>query len=114
MYEEFEVVPVYRGYLAGTDGFIYKVREGKEPRMLKGETKKQGIKVALRITGCYHLCWAHRAVAMAFIPNPDNYRFVLHLNGDKFDNRPENLVWSNSSTLPLYAKDYAPTAASST
>lgn len=39
----------------------------------------------------------HRELAIAFVPNPYKKKLAVHLNGNKSDNRLENIVWFTNS-----------------
>lgn len=45
----------------------------------------------------------HRLMSQAFIPNPNNYSQVNHINGNRLDNRLENFEWCNNSINGIHA-----------
>ena len=49
------------------------------------------LKVSLCANGKTSSKLIHRLVADAFIPNPDNLKYIIHINKVKTDNRVENL-----------------------
>lgn len=49
--------------------------------------------VVLQMFGVGKTITVHRLVALHFLPNPDNFPVVNHINHDHHDNRASNLEW---------------------
>ena len=80
-------------------GKRFKHQQKEKEISLVGSGYKQrylGTVVRSSKTGKQKNLLAHRAVAMAFIPNPNNYPQVHHRNGNQKDNRVENLEWTTN------------------
>ena len=74
-------------YIITKEGEIFNKRNGKK---LKPQKNGKGY---LRISIGGKLMFVHRLIAELYIPNPDNKPQVNHINGNKLDNRVENLEW---------------------
>lgn len=63
-------------------------------KQLSGKTTNKGYKeVVLMVNGKHFYKRVHQLVALTFIPNPNNYPHINHINENKLDNRVENLEW---------------------
>jgi hypothetical protein len=58
-----------------------------------GVDKKRGYNITLSYGGINKTRLAHKIVAESFIKNPFNFNCVRHIDGNKKNNRVENLEW---------------------
>lgn len=88
---DFKKIEGFENYLIYSDGRVWSERTGK---FLKPEINKSGyLIVDLRRNGEHNRRRVHRLVAEAFIPNPNNYPVVNHIDEDKTNNDISNLHW---------------------
>lgn len=83
----------------------FRVHKGKELAQRKSDNGYMSINIDGKAQ------WVHRLIATAFVENPKNHGYVMHINGDRVDNRAENLKWitKNKNLLDAYdAKRHIP------
>lgn len=95
-----------QGYQISTLGRVKSFKRYPEGQIRRPGTSPKGyLKVVISINGERTTCPIHRLVAEAFIPNPENKHCVNHINGNKADNRVENLEWVTESENVQHAHD---------
>lgn len=81
----------YRAYKNG------KPRHMKSKKLIPGRSKCGYYTVVLYKEGKRKTHTIHRLVAKAFIPNPNNYPYVNHIDENKTNNHISNLEWCTAS-----------------
>lgn len=96
-------VPEYEGFYDVSDnGEVRNLRTG---RILKQKVERNGyVRVHLSKDGTAKSLLLHRLVANAFIPNPNGFLTVNHIDEDKTNNKMSNLEWANMSRQNSYGK----------
>lgn len=82
----------YPGYMINKAGMIWSNKSGIY--MKTGYDKDGYVRVGLRNPGKNSYPFMlHRLIALHFIPNPNNYSEINHMDGDKANNDISNLEW---------------------
>lgn len=95
-------IPGYEGlYRVNQFGEIYSLITNKK---LKHSVHKDGYFIYnLHKSKKAYLMTEHRAVALCFIPNPNNLPIINHKDENKQNNYYKNLEWCNNSYNMLYS-----------
>jgi hypothetical protein len=101
MQEIYNSIAEIEGYLFSNLGNVYSIKTNKNLR--KYLNYKGYHFLGLRVNGVSKKYYIHRLVAMAFIPNQHNKPQVNHINGNKLDNRVENLEWVTNNENKQHA-----------
>lgn len=92
-------IPIYGfpNYQISEQGIITNIKNG---RFLKPQASQANyLSVNLYRKGKSHSQTIHSLVAEHFLPNPDNYKYVIHINGNTNDNSLSNLKWNHKRQI---------------
>lgn len=91
----------YKKYNIYDNGDVENIETNK---ILKGSISENGYKYyRLSKDGLKKMFYAHKLVAEAFIPNPNNLPVVNHKDGNKLNNNINNLEWVSYSENVIHA-----------
>lgn len=87
-------------YYVDTHGRIYTILRRNTPKEMKyfyrPDSKTHQIVNLISDDGVVEQKSRRRVVAEAFIPNPDNHKYVIFRDGDNKNHEVSNLKWSSS------------------
>jgi hypothetical protein len=89
-------------YIVTDNGEVYRLPHSKRKEARKQNLRKHS-NGYLRATIHGKDMYVHRLVAICFIPNPNEYKEVNHIDGDKTNNSVSNLEWCDRKQNNLHA-----------
>jgi hypothetical protein len=97
MFRDYRIMYNYPNYAISNYGEVFNIKLNKEK---KAQYRDGFLIVELFNKGKSNTLLIHRLVAEYFIPNPNNYFFVIHNDENKTNNHASNLSWiTNNKNL---------------
>lgn len=91
----------YDGFLVDDDLNIYSKRSGKKLSSFLGTDGYMHIRYRVG-NKKYHENRVHVILGHCFIPNPNNYKYINHIDSNKLNNELTNLEWCTNSYNVLH------------
>ncbi len=100
MGRKLRVLDLFSGYTIREDGVV----TSRFGRGITHQISRNGyVRVELWQSGSGKKYLVHRLLAEAFIPNPQGFATVNHIDGDKLNNALSNLEWASQSDNQKHA-----------
>lgn len=96
----YKKIKEFEGYLVDESGNIYSEKTNK---ILVGNKNTPYHLITISSNGKQYMRKAHRLVAEAFIPNPNNYPMINHKDGNKRNNNVSNLEWCTAKQNSIHS-----------
>ena len=100
--EIFKVIEEFPNYTISNLGNI-KNKQGQLMIIGKRKSNSGYLQIRLFNNNKYYYRYIHKLVAIAFLPNPNNYRTVNHIDGNKLNNTVLNLEWASDEMQQRHA-----------
>jgi len=105
--EEWKEIKNYEGlYCISNYGRIKSLKHKNEKILVLSTNKDGYLKAKLFKNGKSKVVYAHRLVAITFLPNPNNFIIVNHKDENKQNNHINNLEWCTSKYNNNYGSRY--------
>ena len=85
----------YNGFLVDENFIIYNKYNGRKINPYLGSDGYMHVR--RRENGKIYYCRVHTIIANCFVENPNNYKYVNHIDSNKKNNHPSNLEWCTNS-----------------
>jgi hypothetical protein len=95
--EFFGILEDFPGYIISQDGNVWSNKQNKDWKKLTLQIDDEDF-LYIRLldkNGIQRKCKIHRLIALLFIPNPNNKRYVYHKDKNKQNNVIQNLYWDS-------------------
>ena len=96
-------IPHYKDYQVSNYGNVRHITNKKIHYYKLHKDTRGYIQVPIKKNKKMKMFLVHRLVAEAFIPNPNNYKEINHIDEDKTNNNVDNLQWCDRQ----YNNDYS-------
>lgn len=96
---------IYKGnilkeYIINQDGIVKNIKTNNVCKQFDGISRnKKYVYVSLKINSKFISIPLHRILAETFIPNPNNYKYVLFKDSNYKNVSIDNLIWSNHTSI---------------